>query len=362
MDLCIKCIKDSDLKDFIESQEISSDCDFCDSESINVIDIEDFSQYLYEICCQYYVQAINELPFDSSEGGYMGAITLDTHEMLESLGFTHETDDERLLSEVVERLDSLSSEPVWCSSDWCIPSFDELMLSNWQRFSNVVKHETRFFFAHFQENRYRDPEHMGPMVLLNHIKDLIDEYEIFATLPRGNRLFRARNITENVDINNPLDFGSPPNNLCLQSNRMNPPGISMLYLADSQDLAKMEIRQERAFVGVFELRSDMVFIDLTNLPTVPGFYTLESRGFRESISFLRDFIESITQPISGDNRINIDYIPSQVVTEFLRNSNFENRNICGIRYPSSLSTLHGSNYVIFSKQVENLSFVNASIY
>ena len=47
------------------------------------------------------------------------------------------------------------------------------------------------------------------------------------------------------------------------------------------------------------------------------------------------FTEEIARPVSHDDKsIQIEYIPSQVVTEYIRDSEFDCSSVDGIRYPS----------------------------
>ena len=64
---------------------------------------------------------------------------------------------------------------------------------------------------------------------------------------------------------------------------------------------------------------------------------------------LHAFACEITQPVDGTDRVHIDYIPSQVVTEFIRGQNFPGGKLHGIRYPSA-EDVSGRNIVLFATQ------------
>ena len=62
------------------------------------------------------------------------------------------------------------------------------------------------------------------------------------------------------------------------------------------------------------------------------------------------FAKDIARPVDRKDRsIHIEYIPSQVVTEFIRDSQFHYGTVDGILYPSDLHA-GGRNLVLFATQ------------
>jgi hypothetical protein len=64
---------------------------------------------------------------------------------------------------------------------------------------------------------------------------------------------------------------------------------------------------------------------------------------------LHSFAEQIAAPVARDDRVHVDYIPTQVLTEFLRDFRFECGPIDRIRYPSA-TPVKGANVVLFADQ------------
>ena len=63
--------------------------------------------------------------------------------------------------------------------------------------------------------------------------------------------------------------------------------------------------------------------------------------------FLREFLLDFSSPIERDDRIHIDYVPTQVVTEYLRDAKLEgDPPLDGIKYRSSRRK-GGICYVLF---------------
>lgn len=166
-------------------------------------------------------------------------------------------------------------------------------------------------------------------------------------------LYRARK--HDSVVNAPFnpdykEMGAPdPNYIEINEGRANPAGISYLYLADSIETALKEIRaQQGDFVTIAEFeileKTDagnprlLEISDLTmsSVRNVDVFSPNEERENK-----LADMIialnENMSQPVSKK----IDYIPTQFLSEAIRDLGFD-----GLRFNSSLEK-NGLNYVFF---------------
>ncbi|MCQ1856220.1 RES family NAD+ phosphorylase [Neorhizobium galegae] len=90
-------------------------------------------------------------------------------------------------------------------------------------------------------------------------------------------------------------------------------------------------------------------LDRASLQKVPGFCSMATRMDRLILRFLRQFAKLIIQPVERNDRVNVDYIPTQVFTEFLRDFEFDGGCIDGLRYRSATGE-KGTNYVLFANQ------------
>lgn len=86
---------------------------------------------------------------------------------------------------------------------------------------------------------------------------------------------------------------------------------------------------------------------MADLPDVPGLFSDAHREYRLGLVFLYAFSSEITKPVERDERVHVEYIPSQVVTEYIRDAKIGKRGFDGIRYPSALKK-KGSNIVLFA--------------
>lgn len=106
-------------------------------------------------------------------------------------------------------------------------------------------------------------------------------------------------------------------------------------------------------MATFKVVKDLILLDLVNLPEVPSIFEQSDEYLldRAGLIFLHDFVADLTQPIGKDGREHVDYVPSQVVTEYTRYRLTEKlgKPISGIRYRSA-RTENGIGCVLFLTQ------------
>ena len=76
-----------------------------------------------------------------------------------------------------------------------------------------------------------------------------------------------------------------------------------------------------------------------------------SRTQALTLRFLHNFAADIMQPVDRDQRVHIDYLPSQVVTEFIRDFPFNTGAVDGIAYGSTIHR-RGWNVALFLGPVD----------
>lgn len=344
--VCTGCVDDHDLKRFIRTEGRGRGCAYCRGRKSPSVPLEELAEFIEGRMETFFGRAVDQLPYESREGGYQGWHT-DTEDLLfETIGLELPKDvDGRLRRAIVDAI----GDDAWCEFDWLRPELDEGLRYDWDRFCETVKHRRRFFFHHFGGEDYRDPDARSLHDFLLDFGRLIDEIRLIRTQPPGYVLYRARARKPGARFTTARELGPPPAALATQSNRMNPPGIAMFYGAESRALACAEARQPLLSVGRFETRRTIRLLDLVSLPQVPGFFSEASRRERLGLRFLHAFAEKITRPVQGDDRTHVDYIPTQVFTEFLRDFSFEAGAIDGIRYRSA-TRVAGANVVLFATQ------------
>jgi hypothetical protein len=137
---------------------------------------------------------------------------------------------------------------------------------------------------------------------------------------------------------------------------MSPPGIVMFYVSDDAETALREIAKApaRFAIGHFRTLRDAKILDLAGVPPVPSIFesipdSLEYDP-RPPAIFLNYFATELSKPIARDDRVHVDYIPTQVITEYFRTEFLhEGERIDGIRYRSARHAEHRS-LVLFATQ------------
>jgi RES domain-containing protein len=343
--VCSSCFEDKDLRAWIREIGGPRGCDACGKFDSPTCKLEEICQYIQSCLEKYWGFAVDQLPYESAEGGYL-ATTWTTYELLvEEVGLSLPRDkNDRLFFALLGGL----TDDAWCEYDWLTLDDDIALRTSWERFCETVKHKRRFFF---HSDGTDDRDSYTAVSLLNAIAQISQSMGLIRELTAGTRLWRAR-----PDINRgrrvtPADFGPPPLQFALQSNRMNPPGIPMLYLASTAQTALKETRAQTARIGQWEVARSLRVLDLRRLPPLLGFFSDAERSHRLALRFLHDFADDIMTPVARDQRVHVDYLPSQVITEFVRDYAFHGGKVDGIAYGSTVHRL-GWNVALFTGAVE----------
>jgi len=61
---------------------------------------------------------------------------------------------------------------------------------------------------------------------------------------------------------------------------------------------------------------DIYILDLTTLPFIPSIF--EKNNLKHSLKFLYDFMNDFMKPVYKDNKENIEYVPTQIFTEYFK--------------------------------------------
>ena len=130
----------------------------------------------------------------------------------------------------------------------------------------------------------------------------------------------------------------------------------MFYACDDPETALRETANEEGqfAVGCFETLRPATILDLTDIPPIPSLFQAISDSLeylpREVLGFLNHIADEMSKPIQRDAQVHINYIPTQVVTEYVRSQlTSGNAQIDGIKFSSTVHPGHAS-YVIFATQ------------
>lgn len=265
-----------------------------------------------------------------------------SEELVEELAYGAIDDD------VVQALVSLVGPEEWIEEDWGWERRDHALRRGWDSFKDLVKHTSRFVFLSTTPATSLAPDEFTPREILEAVGKVIGDLELIDILPAGTAVHRGR-MQEDAS---PAAFtasslGSPPLHKAA-ANRMSPAGISMFYGSTSSATALAEIAahddRQWGTVGEFETLRDLRVVDYTKKVLDPSIFDAQRRRHRFSIRFLREFIDDITKSIELEGSEHVEYVPTQVLTEYLRW--LGDIDINGFVLPSAQSA-GGKNIVLF---------------
>lgn len=273
----------------------------------------------------------------------------DTSEVLEDIDLLPEP--EALYNDLLEALPNHA----WISSDPFIISRDKELSLQWNNFAEMVKHRQRFTFWTRDEFSGVQSEYDNCLMdILHELGSLIHEADLCKTLDASELLFRARPIEKDT----PLTFKeipSSPDSKASQ-NRMSPAGISMFYGSFDEETARLETSSNhdgkgRFLIGRFHAKNPLLILDLTKIPK-PLFWE-QGQDYREQLIFLNTFSREISKPIDKKDNNYIEYVPTQVFTEYLRFvfKYYGKESLDGLKYRSSIN--NRPCIVLFCNQKES---------
>ena len=332
--VCAGCVNDDALKKILrESEAENMHCDFCGSVPAAPLDtlLESFVNGLPN----EYDRAIDHLWWDSREGGFHGAPTWDTYDLVH-----YEFGDVFTSEELLDAFCSAVHEIDWVEKDFITRRRDDVLTEAWDRFCEAVKYKTRFviwLLKPEEDDLY--PGEIFPAKILEHITWLFEPLKLVRVLPAGHRVWRARPHSEPIE-HTAYDLGTVPEEKASRTNRMSPAGIPMFYRADDPDTAIGEVTFSPEGTHVtwcqFELTEDLRVVDLTRLPAEPGMFDPELGWLRREIRFLHMFVKQLIAPVETD-REDIEYVPTQIVTEYLLHVLDGGERVRGLIYQSSIA-------------------------
>ena len=351
--VCPDCVEDTYLKGLIASDADSAICDYCGRE-------DDFAMAApVEAIMPAVMGALNHhfaepaaagVPYETREGGYAVDLT-DTAEALMSLPL--ECDDE-LFDDIVAAI----VNDAWVSAaggHWASMQTNQELIYGWQRFSEHVKHRQRYFFTLSESDYGPDIE---PSRLMPALAAVVSELGLIDRMEPDTPLFRMRlrSATDSwpLDVGN---LGAPPPDKAT-AGRMNPPGISYLYLALESATAAAEIvRGPPCILAVarFCTRRSLAVLNLTDLPEIPSLFDVDRLRQRELLLFLKEFVDAISRPVEKNGGEHVEYVPSQVVCEYFASVFRPEVPLDGLLYPSAVHP-GGRNLVLFPRHEEFENF------
>lgn len=338
--ICSSCVDDDYLKSWVEESVSSNTCSFCDAESDQPI-AASFEEFVGQVMNG--VQFCWNHPDDegimyvTAEGGYQASIS-DNSDVISDLGIS---ENEAVVEALIDAIDDNG----WVERDFYVGTEGERLASGWDRFTELIKHHSRFFFLRPDADDDDFGADIKPHAMLDVIADVIvrrlGDYGIIRSITEGEKLIRVR-LNLDREHKTASALGSPPAQCAGQSNRMSPAGVPMFYGAFNAETALAEtfdpeISEDLVVsAGTFMPVRSLLILDLASLPDIPSIYDEERNSLVHSLRFLHAFARDISKPINRDGREHVEYVPTQIVTEYFRRVfQMEDQRLDGIAYSSS---------------------------
>lgn len=383
--VCDSCIEESFLSEFIRKNGKSAVCDYCgldpEEAEVRCVPFDELMDLIGDGINWAYRSADDEgIPYESAEGGYAFAEHMfDSYDLItDQLGIT---DVEAVREDILAAL----PDQTWCERGfWSLSLFDALDFG-WKEFVEKVKYETRYLFtlpnepiakhkaptAAREKAVEREPNDIFPSdieplfssadpdfeidydrqegipayAMLDAIGQLLRRLNLVRIVSPGTIVYRVRVVDKGMRLAGPGEFGPPTRENATQPNRMSPAGVVMFYGATKLETALLETFQpdrkgagEKAvWIASFKVIAELRLLDLTHLPQVPSIFDSARRDQLNGIAFLRQFERDLVQPIARDGHEHIEYVPTQIVTEYIRHifRTEDQQSLDGILYRSS---------------------------
>lgn len=351
MNCCEKCFTDIELKAIVHGGDKIGKCDFCGATRVHICDIEDETSGITDSLKNSFENLLDVYTPVSELGD---SFPCNNQELIKSI-LVHRwkifniTEDKvytfltKLLRERYAQQPDLFNTPVDISERYdedYLKHYGILGTHNWEEFATEIKTRNRFHSEIMNKSIFSE----------------ILKYAIL-TYPKNNRgklFYRARICAEPKPLPK-KEMKAPPIKLA-SAGRVNPEGISCLYLTEKIETAILEVRAsiyDYVSVGEFKLKNNIEVVDLTKMNSISPFCGLDTTLHAINLSCLRQISEEIAKPMRRHDS-KLDYLPTQYICEYIKSLGY-----AGVKYRSTMDS-NSFNLAIFD---ENLfEFKKSEVY
>jgi HEPN/RES N-terminal domain 1/RES domain len=289
-------------------------------------------EFVFERFCSRYDDATNGVGWEQE---FLGAETYDSHDLV----WEHIDLTESAKGTLLEDIAGALPDRTWSEIDPYRARDHTIFSWSWERFVRVVKHERRYFFEK-SDQRFSE-EQVSPLELLETVATKCKRAGMLRKLPIGSEFYRCRPAENGQFFDLPRDLGPAPKKEAAQ-NRMSPAGIPMFYGAENIDTVRAETLehvQDPHSMALFALGREVTVLDLTKSPIVSIFDSRRQSLYDWAI-FMHQFRRDLSKKIKKDNKVHIEYVPTQIVTEYFRTflKDQSGQLIDGVLYESATDT------------------------
>ncbi|ATC36315.1 RES domain-containing protein [Elizabethkingia anophelis] len=316
--VCKECFSDKELKGFIVSIGNKGECNCCDNQNIEIINLEELYDFFKELFENFKIKTNGERLISKIQGNWNLFSNIDV--------------GNKVINYVIDNIDTHIH-----NSEEFVEFNDEILenVNYWHLLKEQLKWERRY---------------LTNITLLTEDLGWDGFFENKIMISQNDSFYRARlhSISDQEAYLNDEMF-CPPKEIST-AGRANPKGIPYLYLSDNKDTILYEIRAsylDEVSVATFTIKeeiTDKIYIsDFTETPTLfhPNEITKKIKS-----TLLKHLISTdLSKPMRRYDS-ELDYIPTQFICEFIKIFT----GVHGIKFRSSVHVT-GNNLVIFDQNI-----------
>lgn len=346
--VCPQCVADEVLAKLVVENAKSSSCSYCGEESEDKSMIaapyDIIMKHIYDTIFMYYGDAQDVgMPYIEKEW------LLPETDLWEIIGEFDPGWPGDFCDDLIGSADPNLYLVKHVNEDWTLDTNSNALKYGWSAFKEQVLYKTRYLFLSEPEDKYSAgrPDYIPVSKMMDALGVLCYKEGLIKKIPLGTKFYRVRSGSGYTCFK---DIGVPPEGAA-SAGRMNPPGISYFYIAYDSTTAEKEVLTDQTewTSSEFTLLKEINVIDFVELPTIPSIFETDKYNIRQELIFLNSFVNDLTLPIQKDGREHVDYVPTQIISEYFR-YRFrleDGESVLGLRY-SSVKNEHGVNVAIFS--------------
>lgn len=331
---CSNCFADSEIKAIIDGNKSHGNCDFCGKQNTFVYEIgkDQTIAELFDGLLDIYTP-ISDLPADFPRektdliknilcnNWHIFNVKADiAYRLITAICSNRYRDQPELFDNPVGIKQSQNHEYLEENSI--------LKNNRWNDFVEGIKWKNRFHSDYINTDK-----------LFVFLQCAVKSYH------KGKVLYRSR-ICPDEKGYKCSEMGTPPNTKAKEG-RVNPNGISILYLSDSEKTTIYEIRAgvyDFVSVAHFKLQKDIEVINLAEIDHISPFiginYGFDFTQYAVNIEHLKMIAQEIAKPLRNENVL--DYLPTQYISDYIRSKGYD-----GIEYRSTMFK-NGTNLAVFN--------------
>jgi hypothetical protein len=335
MKCCVECFKDDEIIAKIKSLQKIGDCDLCNSRNKNVYDTESDADLVDDFEGLINTYSLESVLPDNYPSERLSLLKDELFNNWDIFRLDAEKINLLLISICKDRYEE---EPELFDQRVGIYSFcDDTYMEehsllggySWEDFVTLIKTENRFHTTNFKTK----------------ILDIICSY-VKKTYKSGTIFYRAR--ISGKDGFSKAEMEAPPQQLAT-AGRVNPEGISYLYLGSDKTTTINEIRaglHDYVSIASFKLKKEISVVDLTRIDAISAFSRLDFTQHAINRPHLKKINSEIAKPLRRQDS-HLDYLPTQYICDYIKTIQLNGeREYSGIEYKSTMNK-DGFNLAIF---------------